>query len=327
MNIFEPRNTIKPYEYPDLIQYAKTIQHTPWNIEEFEDSLKTDKLDFNTILSSTEQDIIKRSMLAISHVEHSVKTFWARLDMRMDKPEISFVGSTFAGNEVVHSFAYSELLSLLGFEDDFKKLMDIEAIADRTKYLKKYLNGLSSRSNKEFTKSLILFTLLVENVSLFSQFLIISSFSKYKNKLKTVANVINATAREEILHGKFGSRLVQIIRDENPEWFDDEMEAKIRRSIRKAYRAEMKVLDWIFETGELEFMPRIHVDEFLKYRLNDSLSLLGYVDEYEVDEELLEKSDFLTSMLTATSDFDFFDMKSSDYGTGDDFDADALFDD
>jgi len=325
-DIFSPRHTIKPYEYEELISYAQAIIDAHWQVKEFKKQLETDMLEFNTSLSSTQQEIAKRAMLAISHVEHAVKTFWARLDMRMDKPEISFVGSAFAGNEVVHSFAYAELLKQLGLDESFGHLMEIPAIHDRTKYLKKYLEGMNSRSNKEFTTSLILFTLLVENVSLFSQFLIISSFSKYENKLKTIHRIINATAREEIIHGKFGSHLVNIIKRENPEWFDDEMEDKIRRNARKAFQAEMKVLDWIFEVGDLEFMPRACVNEFLKARFNNSLELIGYSAEFETNDDLLEKSDYLTNMLLATADFDFFDQRSVDYSKGADYSEDSLFD-
>lgn len=325
-DIFSPRDTIKPYEYPELIDYAEAIIDAHWQVKEFKVQLKTDMLEFNTSLSPVEKEAIKRAMLAISHVEHAVKTFWARLDMRLPKPEVSFVGSTFAGNEVVHSFAYAELLKQLGLDSEFQALMDVPAMADRTKYLKKYLTGMSSRSDKEFTKALILFTLLVENVSLFSQFLIISSFSKYKNKLKTIHKIINATAREEILHGKFGGHIVGIIRKEHPEWFDEEMEDKIRRNARKAFTAEMKVLDWIFEHGELEFLPKIAVDEFLKLRFNNSLELMGYSAEYEVNDTFLEFSDYLTNMLISTADFDFFDQRSVDYAKGQDYSADNLFD-
>ena len=217
------------------------------------------------------------------------------------------------------------MLNQLGLSNEFEHLMDVPAIRDRTKYLKRYLEGASSRSDKEFTKSLILFTLLVENVSLFSQFLIISSFSKYENKLKTIHKIISATAREEIIHGKFGSELVNIIRNEYPEWFDEEMEEKIRRNARKAFIAEMKVLDWIFEEGELEFMPRKCVDEFLKSRFNNSLNLIGYDNEFELNDELLEASEYLTIMLSATADFDFFDQKGPDYFKGKSFDPDSLF--
>tara|TARA_X000001382_G_C3136483_1_gene168098 strand:- start:362 stop:862 length:501 start_codon:yes stop_codon:yes gene_type:complete len=166
---------------------------------------------------------------------------------------------------------------------------------------------------------------MVENCSLFSQFLIVSSFSKYKNVLKNFSTVINATAREEILHGKFGSELINIIKEENPEWFDEEMENKVRRAVRKAYKAEMGVLDWIFEKGELDFISKLEISEFLKSRLNDSLNQIGYSNEYDVSDKLLAKSDYMERMLLATKDFDFFDGKSTDYNKNNAYTEDSLW--
>src|SRR5699024_8295790 len=100
---------------------------------------------------------------------------------RMPKTEISLVGYSFANSEVIHQIAYEKLLGLLNLEEEFEKINNVPAIKGRKDYLTKYLKGVTSRSDKEFTKSLILFTLLIENASLFSQFLIVSSFKKYKN--------------------------------------------------------------------------------------------------------------------------------------------------
>ena len=324
MSIFEERENIQPYEYEYLFKYDKAIRHAFWDVDHF--TYDKDIRDFKIELSDNERQVIKRSMLAIGTVENKVKTFWAKVGDRMPKTEISDVGFTFSGNEVVHRQAYEKLLNKLGLAKEFENIFDVPCMDGRVKYLTKYLKGVNSRSNKEFTKSLILFTLLVENCSLFSQFLIVSSFNKYKNVMKNFSEVINATAREEIIHGKFGAELVKIIKAENPEWFDAEMEDKTRRAIRKAYKAEEEVLDWILEGGELEFITKEEILEFLKNRLNDSLNQMGYDNEYKVNEELLEKSDFMERMLLATKDFDFFDSKSGDYNKGTAYTEDSLWD-
>ena len=241
MSIFEARRAIKPYEHPHLIKYAHAIHESFWTPEHF--TYDRDVNDYLVKLNTTEQDILKKAMLAIGVIENKVKTFWARIDMRMPKTEIAIVGHTFAGNEVIHQLTYEKLLTLLGLEDEFDKVIDIPCMQGRSDYLTKYLQGVYSKSNKEFTKSLILFTLLVENASLFSQFLIVSSFKKHKNILSNFNSVISATAREENLHAKFGEELIKIICSENPEWFDEEMESKIRRNVRKALVAETEVLD------------------------------------------------------------------------------------
>ena len=61
----------------------------------------------------------------------------------------------------------------------------------------------------------------------------------------------------------------------------------------KAYIAEVQVLDWIFEHGELDWISKDEVQEFLKYRFNDSLNQIGYESEYEIDDNKLKKSDYL----------------------------------
>jgi len=323
MNIFEKRDNIKPYEYPKLMRYAHAIHESFWTPEHF--TYDRDVQNFRVELNDTERDILKKSMLAIGVVENKVKTFWARIDMRMPKTEIANVGHTFAGNEVIHQLTYEKLLNLLGLEDEFNKIQEVPCMQGRSEYLTKYLTGVHSKSNKEFTKSLILFTLLVENASLFSQFLIVSSFKKYKNVLSNFNTVISATAREENLHAKFGEELINIIRTENPEWFDEDMEQKIRRNVRKAYKAEVGVLDWIFEKGELDFLPKASIEEYLKYRFNKSLRQIGYTDEFELNEELLTYSNYLDVQLTATTSFDFFAEKSTDYAQNAAFSEDNMW--
>ncbi len=324
MSIFEARRAIKPYEHPHLIKYAHAIHESFWTPEHF--TYDRDVNDYLVKLNTTEQDILKKAMLAIGVIENKVKTFWARIDMRMPKTEIAIVGHTFAGNEVIHQLTYEKLLTLLGLEDEFDKVIDIPCMQGRSDYLTKYLQGVYSKSNKEFTKSLILFTLLVENASLFSQFLIVSSFKKHKNILSNFNSVISATAREENLHAKFGEELIKIIRSENPEWFDEEMESKIRRNVRKALVAETEVLDWIFEKGELDFLPKESIIEYLKSRFNKSLNQIGYSNEFEINDKLLEPTEFLEVQLMASSSFDFFNEKSTDYSQNTAFDEEDLWD-
>lgn len=323
MNIFDRRDSIKPYEYPKLMHFMSAIHHSFWIPDHF--TYDRDVVNYKIDMNDIERDILKKSMLAIGVVENKVKTFWARIDMRMPKTEIANVGHTFAGNEVIHQQTYEKLLTLLGLEEEFAHINDIPCMKGRSEYLGKYLTGVHSKSNKEFTKSLILFTLLVENASLFSQFLIVSSFNKYKNILTNFNTVIGATAREENLHAKFGEELINIIRQENPEWFDDEMDKKIRRNVQKAYKSEVEVLNWIFEKGELDFLPKESIQEYLKYRFNKSLKQIGYTEEFELNEELLKYSNYLDVQLTATTSFDFFSEKSTDYSQNASFDEEKMW--
>lgn len=311
-NIFEERDSILPYEYPDLLKFVSIFHNSFWEVEHFK-GYERDVKELKTELNKNEQKCVTRCMLAISSIENHVKTFWGEIHNRLPKPEVAMAGFTISANEVVHQLCYQKLLEQAGLESEFSKINDVPCMLGRAKYLKKYREGVKSRSNKEFTKSLILFTLLVENVSLFSQFYIVSCFYKYTNRLVNFSDIIGATLLDEGRHGNFGAFLINIIRKENPEWFDQDMEDKIRRNVRKAYKAEVGVLDWIFESGDLSFVGKEDSKEFLKSRFNDSLSQIGYGPEYELDDQLLEKSNFMNERLKAVSDFDFFYNTSSSY--------------
>lgn len=324
-DIFSPRENIKPYEYPQLIEFVNAIDDSFWTVRKF--SFEKDVMDYNFSLSDVEREFCKRAMLAISQIENKVKTFFGRLDMRLDKPEVSFAGSKMSANETTHSLAYSQCLENLNLNDEFEKLLEVPAIQNRIKYLKKYLEGLNSRSNKEFTKSLILFTLLIENISLYASFYCMTAIKKHTNKMKTVGKIVQATMREERLHSLFGATLIKIIKEENPEWFDDEMEQKIRRNVIKAVKAEEKVIEWIFEKGEVDYLKKEYVIEYLKYRANDSLALIGYKPEYELNESLLKHSKYLEVMSKSQVEIDFFDDRATDYNKNIDFERDDLFDD
>lgn len=310
-NIFEKRVNILPYEYPQLLDYKDAIRHSYWIDTEF--NFTEDIQDFKVTIDKTERDIIKKTMLSIAQIEVNVKTFWADMYKRMPITEVGDVGMTFAESEVRHKDAYARLLRILGLEKEFKNVVEVPAIEKRIKYLSKYLDGTRSRDNKMYTKSVLLFSLFIEHVSLFSQFLIMMSFNKEKNLFKGISNVVEATSKEEEIHGNFGAEIINIIKKENPEWFDDEFEKLIYSACKKAYDAECSILDWIFEQGELSFLSKDTIKEFIKNRFNNSLQKIGYDECFDVNKELIAQTKWFDIEITATKEGDFFYKKQIDY--------------
>ena len=321
-NIFEKRISLKPYEYPELNDYVDAIRHSYWIHTEF--NFTSDIQDYKTALNDSERNAIKNAMLAISQIEVAVKTFWGDIFQRMPKPEIGSVGATFSESEVRHQDAYSHLLEILGFNEEFKNLKKKPVIMKRVHYLETALKNAKSEDNQEYAESILLFSLFIEHVSLFSQFLIIMAFNKHKNLFKGISNVVEATSKEEQIHGDFGIDVINIIKKENPTWFDDDYNAMIQDTCREAYDAESKIIDWIFEEGELDFLPIDVIKEFIKNRFNNSLESIGIEKIYDVDEELLKETEWFDDEIIGTKHGDFFVKRSINYSkrtrsiTGDD---------
>lgn len=310
-NIFEKRVNLKPYEYPNLNEYVDAIRHSYWIHSEF--NFTSDIQDFKTRLNPVEKNAIKNTMLAISQIEVAVKTFWGDVHLKLPKPEIGAVGATFAESEVRHHDAYSHLLEILGLNHEFANLKKNPIIMKRVNYLEKSLKNSKSNSDQEYTEAILLFSLFIEHVSLFSQFLIIMAFNKHKNMLKGISNAVEATSKEEQIHGDFGIDLIKIIKEENPDWFSNEFERMIQLICAEAYQAEIGVIDWIFEEGELDFLPVKVIQEFIKNRFNQSLESIGIPKIFDVKKELLDETEWFDDEIIGTKHGDFFVKRSINY--------------
>ncbi len=310
-DIFAKRTNFKPYEYPELYEYTDAVRHSYWVHTEF--NFTSDVQDFHVNVNDVERSAIKNSMLAIAQIEVAVKTFWGKIYDKMPKPEIGAVGATFAESEVRHADAYAHLLEILGLNDEFKNIKNIPVIQKRMDYLEKVIDLSRTEENKDYFKSVMLFSLFVEHVSLFSQFLVMMSFNKHKNLFKGISNAVEATSKEENLHGMFGIDVINTIKDEHPEWFDEECRAGIVKAGEEAYAAEAEIVDWIYEAGELDFMPSQNVKEFIKHRFNNSLVAIGMPRLFEVSDALLEETDWFDNEVIATKHVDFFHKRSINY--------------
>lgn len=310
-DIFRKRTNLKPYEYPELYEYVSSIRHSYWIHTEF--NYTSDVNDFHVNVSAKEKIAIKNAMLAIAQIEVAVKTFWGDIYKKMPKPEIGAVGFTFAESEVRHADAYSHLIEILGLNAEFETITEVPVIKERIKYLEKTLTLARTEENRQYMHAIMLFSLFIEHVSLFSQFLIIMSFNKHRNLFKGISNAVEATSKEEQIHGMFGIDIINIIKKEHPEWFDDHCKEMIIRACEEAYVAESKVIDWIFEAGELDFLPAANVKEFVKNRFNNSLAAIGLPRIFDVSEPLLEETDWFDNEVIATKHVDFFHKRSINY--------------
>jgi ribonucleoside-diphosphate reductase beta chain len=311
MSIFDKRTAFKPFEYPEVVEYKNAINHSYWLVSEW--NFMSDIHDFSVRLTDVQRNAIKNAMLAISQIEISVKKFWTRLGDRFPKAEFEQIGVTFGESEVRHADAYSHLLEVLGLNNEFDQLLENPVIQGRVDYLKKYLTGAADNSNEKYTLTLTLFSIFIENVSLFSQFVIIKSFNKHLNCLKDIDNVVQATQKEEVIHALLGVYLIKQIQKEFPEWFNEEFYAKLYRACKKAFESECNIIDWIFEAGELDFLPKDVVKEFVKNRFNESLEMIGGKNVFEVDQEKLEQLKWFNVEILAEVNTDFFHKKPVTY--------------
>jgi len=179
--------------------------------------------------------------------------------------------------------------------------------------MEKTISNSKTVENQDYFESVVLFSMFVENVSLFSQFLVIMSFNKYKNVLKGISNAVEATSKEENIHAGFGFDLVNIIKKENPSWWSEQLVEDLIKATKDAYEAEEEIVDWIFENGDLPFLTKDVVKEFVKHRFNESLVMIGAEKHFDVDMEKLKDLKWFEDEIHAEVNTDFFHKKPVTY--------------
>ena len=82
---------------------------------------------------------------------------------------------------------------------------------------------------------------------------------------------------------------------------------------KTAYEAENAIIDWIFEKGELTFLPKNQIKEFIKDRFNRSLESIGINKIFETDTALLNETEWFNDEIIGTKHVDFFVKRSINY--------------
>lgn len=309
--IFDEQITRKPDNYPWTQNFIEAMHNGFWTDREF--NFQSDIQDFKVSLSNQEKEIIVRALSTIGQLEISVKKFWAKLGDNLPHPSINDMGYVMANTEVIHGDAYERLLEVLGIDDSFDEILKLDIIQGRVNYLRKHLHKFHDNNKKQFIYSLILFTLFVENIALFSQFYTISWFGRYKNLLKDTNKQVEYTSREENLHAMIGIKIINTIKEEYPELFDDELKKKIMHEAKDAIKYECQIIEWIVNGYQHEKLNSNLLKEFIKNRMNESLKQIGYDPIFDVDDSVIAETRWFEEQILGNNMTDFFHSRPVEY--------------
>jgi len=322
--IFEEQVSRKPDHYPWAQEFIEAMHNGFWTDKEF--SFTSDVQDFAVELNDTEREMIIRTLSAIGQIEVAVKKFWSKLGDNLPHPSLTDLGYVMANVEVIHNNAYERLLKVLGLEDVFEENLKLDFIEGRVNYLRKYNHRFYKDSKKQYVYALILFTLFVENVSLFSQFYVINWFNRYRNVLKDTGQQVKYTRNEENIHALAGIKIINTIREEHPELFDEGLEEKILEESKAAFKAESNMVDWMINGYNEKGISAPILKEFIKNRINESLEQIGFKKAFDVDKQLLVNTIWFEEELLGNNATDFFHTRPVEYAKNSQtFDADDLF--
>lgn len=322
--LFDEQVARKPDLYPWTEDFMRAMWEGHWTDKEF--NFQSDIQDFKVKISKQEKVLLTKALATIGQLEISVKKFWSKIGDNLPHPSINDMGYVFSSNEVIHGLAYERLLKVLGLENSFEEILELDIIKGRVNYLKKHLHKFHDDNRKQFVYSIILFSIFIENLALFSQFYTISYFGKFKNLLKDTNKQVEYTSREENLHFLAGAKIINVLREEYPSLFDQELEDKVLEESKKAIEYEFKIIEWIIDGYSSENLNSCLLKEFIKDRLNFSLEKIGYKKIFDIDQSLIEKTNWFNEQTVGNNMTDFFHNKPTEYSkSSQSFSQESLF--
>lgn len=319
MSIFDKRVNYKPFEYPEVLTFTEAIQKAYWVHSEVD--FTSDIQDYRANLDDVKREIHKRSILSIAQIEVSVKGFWGDLYRYFPKPELNGLGATFAESEFRHSEAYSRILEVNGYLDEFTNALNHPVF----KSYNDFVSGILKDEEKSIVEKLLFFALVIEDSSLFSKFANILSFTRFEGLMKNTANIIAWTSVDEQIHANAGIYLINTIKEEGllPTTLDQNW---VENAVLGYIEQESLMLDWIFEAGELSHYSKNDLLNYMKHRLDEAIEKIGYNKVFHISAEQYKPMAWFEEEVFANTLDDFFAKRPVDYTKHDkSISADDLF--
>lgn len=304
-------------KYQHLEKYVHIMYRGMWTPAKYEKLIReVDTPHYFNSMSEIDKSLVARCILSVLTVEDKVKNFWNTLWLDIPQTIVSDVGALFAQSETTHRRSYHSLGKNLKL--NIEDYIEHPAIKGRLKYLNKHLDkDPKIIGKKRILKKLVLFTALVERCSLFTSFYILMSYAKHSKGLKTISALQQSTSVEECVHYDFGIDLINIIKEEYPQLWEEYLIDLVTKNINDAYKAELNIIDWFFEKGTPSHITKEEVINFLNYNFNKVCVDLGIDKRYEFNQEMFDEKSTWFIVKTTVTEPDFFDNAVGGYSSED----------
>ncbi|RAJ41347.1 ribonucleoside-diphosphate reductase beta chain [Kitasatospora sp. SolWspMP-SS2h] len=280
--------TLRPMRYPSFYdRYRDAIKNT-WTVEEVD--LHSDVADLAK-LSEGERHMIGR-LVAFFATGDSIVSNNVVLSLykHINSPEARLYLSRQLFEEAVHVQFYLTLLdTYLPDPEDrnaaFAAVENIPSIAQKAQFCFTYMNAVdhidslqSKDDRRAFLLNLICFAACVEGLFFYGAFAYVYWF-RSRGLLHGLATGTNWVFRDESMHMDFAMSVVDTVREEEPDLFDDKMAQQVTEMLEEAVEAELQFARDLCGEG-LPGMNTESMREYLQAVADQRLARLGLPIRY-----------------------------------------------
>jgi ribonucleoside-diphosphate reductase beta chain len=280
--------TLRPMRYPLFYDRFRDAIRNTWTVEEVD--LHTDLADLAK-LTDAERHLVNRLVAFFATGDTIVaNNLVLNLYEHVNAPEARLYLSRQLFEEAVHVQFYLTLLdTYLPDEKEraaaFAAVENIPSIRDKAEFCFRWigsiehLNRLETRADRRsFLLNLICFAACIEGLFFYGAFAYVY-FLRSRGLLNGLASGTNWVFRDESMHMAFAFDVVDVVRQEEPDLFDDSLHAEVRQMLREAVDAETRFAEDLLGQG-VAGMSLADMRSYLEHVADRRLRALGLSPEY-----------------------------------------------
>ena len=222
--------------------------------------------------------------------------------------------------EAIHTHAYQYIVESLGLDESkiFNMYREVESIYNKDNFVLSFNEGIfdpafktgTLENDQKFVENLVIFSLIMEGIFFYSSFAVIFGFQR-QGKLVGSAEQIQYIMRDESTHMNFGIDMINTIKEEQPELWTPEFQARIINLIREAVQLEYTFAQDVFPKG-IFGLNADGFKQYIEHIADRRLQRVGLPIQYGSHNPF----PWMSEAVDLAKEKNFFETRVTEYKTG-----------
>jgi ribonucleoside-diphosphate reductase beta chain len=312
--------TLRPMRYPQFYDMYRDAIRNSWTVEEI--NFQIDIADLHDKMTPADRHLIHRLVAFFATGDSIVSNnLVLNLYQHLNAPEARMYLSRQLYEEALHVQFYLTLLD--NYLPDpgerskaFAAVDNIASIRNKAGFCFKWMDSLQDLGRletrahrRQFLLNQICFATCIEGLFFFAAFAYVYYF-RSRGLLPGLASGTNWVFRDESCHMAFAFESVRVVREEEPDLFDEQMQQQVQAMLEEAIECELQFAEDVLSGGVAGISSR-DMRQYLQHCADNHFSRLGMERKYNVRNPLpfMELQD--VQELT-----NFFERRVSSYQVG-----------
>ncbi len=290
-NLLDPgfELTLRPMRYPQFYEMYRAAIRNTWTVEEVDFS--QDTTDLSSKMSPADRHLVERLVAFFATGDSIVSNnLVLNLYQHINAPEARMYLSRQLYEEALHVQFYLTLLDTYLPDPDernkaFAAVENIPSIKRKAEFCFKWIDSIQQLSRietreqrRQFLLNLICFAACIEGMFFFGAFAYVY-FLRSRGLLHGLASGTNWVFRDESGHMAFAFEVIRSVREEEPELFDDALQAQVVEMVAEAIECEAHFAEDVLSGGVAGISAR-EMRQYLEYCADQRFAQLGMPKRY-----------------------------------------------